>query len=352
MEWNLDKLFDLATTTGASDVLFVPGAPPIIWVAGLMQRIDSPPLTGSAVEAVFQPLLNEQEQTALRRQGDLDFSIGRAGAGRFRINLHYQRGSLSAAVRHIPEDVPSFSDLKLPESILRLADLPNGLVLVTGGAGTGKSTTLAGMVEYMNEVYSYHIVTLEDPIEFMFTHKKSVIEQREIGRDSASFSSALRHVVRQRPDVILVGEMRDLETISAALTAAETGHLVLASLHTSSADETINRIIDVFPGSRQLQVRVQLSDCLRGVICQALFHDSSDGGQVPAVEILIATPAVRRAIRDRQTHLLRGMMETGQTHGMRLMDAAIAQLVWDGRVDKADALMRARDGQVLQRMIG
>ncbi len=347
----IEQMFDLVVDRNASDVLFVPGSSPILFIGGRMQQMDHPPLNGQDVEDTFFPLLNEAMRARLDTEGDVDFSVGRPNLGRFRINLHRQRGTVGAAVRHVPHEIPSFRDLKLPDAILQLADLPNGLVLVTGGTGTGKSTTLAAMLDYINQNYAHHIITLEDPIEFMFTHKKSVVEQREIGQDCPSFGKALRHVVRQRPDVIMVGEMRDLETISAALTAAETGHLVFASLHTSSADEAVNRIVDVFEGNQQLQVRVQLADTLRGAICQALFHDETDGAQVPAVEIMMATPAVRRSIRDRQTRLIRGMMETGAAQGMRLMEAAISQLVHSGRVSRADALSQARDPVTLQKMI-
>ena len=351
MAWTIDQLFDVVVERKASDLLFVPGVPPVLCVAGRMERLGDADLNGDDVAETFLPLLDEHQKARLQRDGDVDFSAGRTGLGRFRINLHRQRDTLAAAVRHIPHDIPDFSALKLPGTILQLADYPNGLVLVTGGTGVGKSTTLASMISYMNEHYAHHIVTLEDPIEFIFEHKKSIVEQREIGHDCPSFSMALRHVVRQRPDVIFVGEMRDLETIGAALTAAETGHLVLASLHTSSADEAVNRIIDIFSGDRQLQARVQLSDTLRGVICQTLFHDELDGTQAPAIECMIATPAVRRAIRESQTHLLRGMMETGAAQGMRLMETSIAELVRQGRVPRALAMQRARDPIALERMI-
>ncbi|MHC4562585.1 MAG: type IV pilus twitching motility protein PilT [Planctomycetota bacterium] len=352
MSWSMDSLFELVISRNASDVLFVPGAPPVVWVAGRMHTVDAPALRGADVEETFLAALDESQRQRLAADGDLDFSLGRDGLGRLRINLHYQRGSLSAAVRHVPREAPSFGDLKLPETVLRLAELPSGLVLIVGGAGTGKSTTLAAMVDYINQTRASHVITLEDPIEYTFRHKRSIIEQREIGIDSPSFASALRHVVRQRPDVILVGEMRDLETISAALTAAETGHLVLASLHTSGADETINRIIDVFPAAQQQQVRVQLADTLRGVICQTLLHDETDNGLVPATECLMATPAVKHAIRDKQQHLLRGMMETGGIHGMCLMETSITQLVRSGRVARDEALAKARDPMVLGKMIG
>ena len=352
MARTLDELFDLVMERKASDVVLVPGSPPVIWVSGRMHPLDEPDITGQDVEDTFFSAMTDTHKMHLEREGDADFSVGRPDIGRFRINLHRQRGTLSAAIRHVPSQIPSVADLKLPPAILELADLPNGLVLVCGGTGVGKSTTLAAMLDYINETYAYHIITMEDPVEFTFRHKRSIFEQREIGSDSPSFASALRHVVRQKPDVIFVGEMRDLETMSAALTAAETGHLVLASLHTSAADEAVNRIVDVFSGDRQLQIRVQLADTLRGVVCQTLLHDESDDGLVPAIECMMATQAVKRAIRDRQTHLLRGIIETGAAAGMCLMDAAIAQLVRQGRVLRDEAMRKARDPLALQRMIG
>jgi len=351
MTWTLDQLFDIVVSKHGSDICFVPGAPPVIWVAGRMVQLDLPPLEPSAVDATFLPLLSEDQRRVLNATGDLDFSLGRTDIGRLRLNLHRQRGTLSATIRYIPYEVPKFENLKLPRRLLGLADLPRGLVLVTGGAGTGKSTTLASMVNYMNQVYAYHIITLEDPIEFTFKHGRSVIEQREIGVDCPSFSAALRHVVRQRPDVILVGEMRDLETISAALTAAETGHLVLASLHTVNAVETISRIVDVFPGPQQAQVRVQLADTIQGVACQTLFHDEVDGTMVPAVEIMVATPAIRRAIRDNETHLLHGMIETGKSLGMQTMDNAIADLARARRISASDAMAKCQNPEKLAKLI-
>jgi twitching motility protein PilT len=344
-------MLQLMVAKGASDIILVAGAAPVVWVAGAMQSLGSEPLKDSDIGSCFLPLLSDDQRERLERVGDVDFSIGKAGVGRMRINLHRQRGTLSAATRFIPHEVPAFESLKLPPRIRDFADLPHGIVLVTGGAATGKSTTLASLIEYINCTYAYHIVTLEDPVEFTFSHKKSIIEQRQIGQDSESFASALRHIVRQRPDVVLVGEMRDLETISAALTAAEIGHLVLASLHTSDVVETVNRIIDIFPGAQQTQIRVQLAGTLQGVVCQALFRDEIDGGLVPAVEIMIPNPAIRRAIRDNETHLIAGMIETSKKEGMQTMDAAIAQLIAGGRVSLADGLARAQNPEKLARMV-
>jgi len=351
MDWTIDSMFDLLKRRGASDLVFAPGSGAVLWVAGVMEVLDGNAMTAGQIESIFRPLLNEDRRRRYERTGDVDFSTERDGAGRLRLNVHRTNSGMAAAIRFIPSKVPSFETLKLPMKVLELADLPHGLVLVTGGAGTGKSTTLASMIEYINGRYAYHIVTMEDPIEFRFTHARGVVEQREVGLDCESFASALRHVVRQRPDVIMVGEMRDLETIAAALTAAETGHLVLASLHTNSAPQTVDRIIDIFPPNQQRQVRVQLSAALQGVVCQSLFHDERDGGMVPAVELMLCTPAVRRAIRDDETHLLAGMIEMGKSAGMSSMDESIAALVRDGAVAAAAARTRAHNAEKLQKLI-
>ena len=347
----LQDIFEVVRQLSASDVIFTPGVPPAVWVAGQMRLLEVPPLVPEEITALFLPLLQDEQRTRLREQGDLDCGIGAPGLGRLRVNLHQQRGTLSAAVRFIPHEVPALSDLGLPPRVQEFTRLPHGLVLVTGGAATGKSTTLAAMIDDMNRRCAYHIITLEDPIEYTFRHGRSIIEQREIGVDAPSFASALRHIVRQRPDVVLIGEMRDLETISAALTAAETGHLVLATLHTNSAVATIDRIIDAFPGDRQAQVRVQLASTLQGVVCQALFYDRRTEHMTPAVEIMVPTPAIRRAIRDHETHLLSGMVETGMAHGMQSMDMAISRLAADGRISLEEALAKAQDPEKMRRQI-
>lgn len=351
MSWTIDQMFNLVVERHASDIVLVPGTPPALWVSGRMTMLDAEPLRPDDVAQAFLPTLKDSQRATLEAMGDVDYSLGRENVGRLRINLHRQRGSIGAAIRFIPHEIPTFENLSLPSRVLDLADLPRGLVLVTGGAGSGKSTTLAAMIDYINHNHDYHVITLEDPVEFTFRHARSVIEQREVGPDCPSFVSALRHVVRQRPDAILVGEMRDLETISAALTAAETGHLVMASLHTVSAVETISRIIDVFPAGQQAQVRVQLADTLRGVVCQTLFPDQLSEGMVPAAEILIATPGIRRAIRENETHLIGGMIEMGMAQGMRTMDSAIAELVAAGRIPRTLALTRAQNPDRLAKVL-
>jgi twitching motility protein PilT len=347
----VDQVLETMVKRGASDMIFVAGAPPVIWVTGQMQSVGSEHLMDADIASCFCPLLTDIQRERLDKVGDVDFSIGKAGVGRLRVNVHRQRGTLSVASRFIPHDVPAFDTLKLPLRVRDLADLPHGLVLVTGGSATGKTTTLAALIDHINRNYAYHIITLEDPVEFTFTHGRSIIEQREIGQDCETFASALRHIVRQRPDVVLVGEMRDLETISAALTAAEIGHLVLASLHTNNATETVNRVIDIFPATQQTQIRVQLAGTLQGVVCQCLFRDECDGGLIPAVEIMIPNPAIRRAIRDNETHLLTGMIETGKAAGMQTIDAAIAELITTGKVSLADGLAKAGNPEKLARLV-
>ncbi len=351
MGWTIDQMFELVMERRVSDIVLAPGMPPVVWISGRMFPLDLPPLTPGEVADAFMPTLSAAHRAKFDSIGDVDYSLGRENVGRLRVNLHRQRGTVAAAVRFIPHEIPAFDNLQLPPRVRDLANLPRGLVLVTGGAGSGKSTTLAAMIDYINKTHAYHVITMEDPVEFTFRHGRSVIEQREVGLDSPSFVSALRHVVRQRPDVILVGEMRDLETISAALTAAETGHLVMASLHTVSAVETVSRIIDVFPATQQSQVRVQLADTLQAVVCQSLFPDQATEGLVPAVEILIANPGIRRAIRESETHLIAGMIEMGRAAGMRTMDESILELVSRGRITRQMALTRAQNPERLAKQL-
>ncbi len=337
---------------GGSDLLLVAGAPPTVFVGGAWVALEPDVLDGDDVADCVTPILNGEQREVLRQTRDLDLGLAAPGLGRFRINIHYQRGALAAAVRSIPPEPPAFERLGLPVQILDFADFPHGLVLVVGGAGQGKSTTIAALLEHMNQTRPRHVITIEDPIEFAFQNKQCIIEQRQIGDDSPSFASALRHVLRQRPDVIFVGEMRDLETFAAALTAAETGHLVLATLHTANAVQTLDRIIDVFPPAQQPQVRTQLAMVLRAVLCQTLVRDQLNDGLAPATEILIGTTAVRRAIRENETHLIGSMLETGRNHGMHTMEQALAEFVRSGRVSLEEALARTADAARLRRMCG
>lgn len=337
---------------GASDLLLIAGHPPVIYTAGQWIPLADQSLTAEQVAAAVNSLLNDARRAELHARQDVDFALSVPGVGRFRVNLHSQRGTPAAAFRAIPLGVPPFAQLGLPPQVLGFADYPSGLVLVTGCTGQGKSTTLAAIIDHMNRSRRDHVITIEDPIEFLFTTGTCLIEQREIGQDSPSFVSALRHVLRQRPDVILIGELRDLETISTALTAAETGHLVLASLHTAGAAQTIARIIDVFPAAQQPQVRTQLTASLRAIVCQRLVRDRLNESLAPATEILVATPAIARAIRDNETHLVYGMIETGRQRGMTTLEQSLAELVREGRVDTKDALAAATDPGRLARLLG
>lgn len=340
-----------ANDVGASDLLLVAGAPPSIYLNTSLQSMSEKRLGAPDLKDMVMDFLDEEQRERLVEHRDLDFSFAHARAGRCRINIHYQRRSLAVAVRLIDSDIPDLEQLALPAQMADLADLPRGLVLITGPAGSGKSTTLAALLERINHRRRAHVITMEDPIEFTFKNKKSIIEQREIGDDSPSFFDALRHVVRQKPDIIMVGEMRDLETVSATLTAAETGHLVLASLHTNGAAQTIDRIVDTFDSERQEQVRSQLSMTLRAIASQTLFHNERYGGMIAAVELMIMTPAIARAIRDNNTHLISGMIETGGQLGMQTLDAAIAQLVKKGLIGHEAAMAKAADPARLERIL-
>jgi twitching motility protein PilT len=282
---------------------------------------------------------------------ELDASYTAPGVGRFRLNAFVQRGNVGAVLRAIPFTIPEFHTLGLPPSVAAFADAPRGLVLVTGPTGSGKSTTLASLVDIVNRTRRAHIMTVEDPIEFIHHHKQSTVNQREVGQDTRSFATALRHVLRQDPDVILVGEMRDLETIATALTAAETGHLVFGTLHTQSAGQSVDRIVDVFPAHQQQQVRTQLAATLRGVVTQQLVP-MAGGGRAVAAEVLVVTNAIRTLIRDGKTHQIASTMQSGGKQGMQTMDAGLAQLVTDGRVTIEDALACSHDEDEVRRLAG
>jgi len=348
----LDTWLRALVDNGGSDLLLVDDAPAQILIAGNWCALDSSVLHGEVILDAFDAVLSTEQRDTFARERDLDFAHQIDGLGRFRINLHYQRGTPAAAIRSIAAAPPKLVDLGLPEAVQSLAQFNSGLVLVTGGTGHGKSTTIAGLIEHINQQRRAHIVTVEDPIEYLFANQQSIIEQREVGDDTPAFASALKHVLRQKPDVIVIGEMRDLETMAAALTAAETGHLVLATLHTSSAAHTLARIIDVFPAAQQGQIRAQLAASLRAILCQRLLPDQLNDGLVPAVEIMMATPAIRRTIRENEAHLIYGMIETGRRVGMCTMEQSLRELVDAGRVSPTDAVAGASDPLRLQAMIG
>lgn len=332
----LDELFKIALKKNASDLHLVVGVPPTLRIAGELVPVEKASvLTAKAVEDLVKSILTREQEEKFSRDRELDFAH-EAGEARFRVNLHWSRGTPGLAARLIPKDIPTMDDLGLPKPVQDFISLPHGLVLVTGPTGSGKSTTLASMIEAVNQSEAVNIVTLEDPIEFLFEQKKSLIRQRELGNDMNSFSEALKHVLRQDPEIIMVGEMRDLETVSAALTLAETGHLVFATLHTWGAAQTVERIIDVFPPHQQSQVRLQLALTLRGVVSQQLLTKIG-GGRVAAREILISTPAIANLIRENKIPQMNNIIQTSAKLGMVSLAQDLKRLIKEGQVAKEDA---------------
>jgi twitching motility protein PilT len=337
----------------ASDIHLTAGAPPSIRVRGRLIPLEGLPAlnvqdTREIVYSILSDVQRQQFETA--RQVDFSYSVPRLA--RMRVNAYVQRGAVSAAFRVIPGKADTLEKLGMPEAVRKMAALPRGIVLVTGPTGSGKSTTLAAMIDEINTTREDHILTIEDPIEFLHSHKRCLVNQRELGSDATSFAEGLRAALRQDPDVILVGEMRDLETISTALTAAETGHLVLATLHTQDAPQTIDRVIDVFPPHQQQHVRVMLSAALQGVIAQQLLPTADGSGRVAAVEVLVPTPGVRNLIREGKTHQIYSAIQTGGEHGMQTMDAALAELVRLGKITRDVARRRASVPAELERLLG
>ncbi len=332
-------LLQMANQSNASDIILVVGSPPALRVDGVIKPMELEPLTPKESERLIFSMLSKEQIEIYRQQKELDLSFSVEGLARFRVNVHQQRGSMAAALRRIPLNIPSFKELGLPEKVIsQLCTARSGIVLVTGQAGSGKTTTVASMVDFINKSRSCHILTIEDPIEFLHKHNKSVVEQREVYKDSSSFATALRYIMRQNADVIFIGEMRDLETISTALTASEIGQLVLATLHTIDASETINRIIDVFPWRQQQQVRVQLSTTLTGVISQRLLPRAHKSGLVAACEVMLATPSLRHLIREGNVHQIQNVIETGAKYGMQSMDQALVKLYQDKTISKDELL--------------
>jgi len=350
---NLRALLEEMIRVGASDLHITAGERPKLRVDGeIVNAVSNPILTPKDTLNLAYSILTENQKKRFETEDELDFSFGIANLARFRGNVYRQRGCVSLAIRQIPFHVKTISELGLPPQIERLAEKPRGLVLVTGPTGSGKSTTLAAMIDKINRERRGHILTVEDPIEFIHKHQGCLVNQREVGADTKSFASALKYALRQDPDVILIGEMRDLETISAALTIAETGHLALATLHTNSAAETINRIIDVFPSHQQSQVRAQLAFVLEGVVTQTLLPRAKGSGRVCACEIMICTPAVRACIRDDKVHQIYSIMQAGKKHGMQTMNDAFYQLIVSGEVTEEECLKRSSDPAELLRMLG
>ena len=338
--------------SGASDLHVTVNAPPTIRVDGVLRQVDGTSVWNRAkVTSALLSILTPEQRIAFDKELELDLAYTLSANARFRVNIYQQRNSMGAAFRLIPTEIKQLKDLGVPETIGRFAKLPRGLVLVTGPTGSGKSTTLAALIDLVNRTRADHIVTVEDPIEFMHKNHKSLVNQREVGPDTHSFANALKHVLRQDPDVILIGELRDLETISVALTAAETGHLVFATLHTQDAAQTIDRIIDVFPPHQQGQVRSQLAAVLQGVVCQTLVKKASGSGRVVATEILIATPAINNLIREGKTYQIASAMQAGRDHGMHTMDSHLADLANAGMITVAAAIEKAQDVESLKQLI-
>ena len=335
----------------ASDLHLSVGSPPIIRINGQLERLDYPRLSANDTRELIYSILSQEQRQRLENEWEIDFSYSVPGRARFRVNAYFQRNSLGAAFRLIPILIKKLEDLGLPKSLHDLTRKPRGFCIVTGPTGSGKSTTLAAMIDEINETRDEHIMTVEDPIEFLHRHKKCMVNQREVGADTKSFNRALKSVLRQDPDVILVGEMRDTETMSTALTAAETGHLVFATLHTQDAPQTIDRIIDVFPPYQQDQIRVQLSTTLMGVCTQQLLPTADGRGRVVACELLVPTPAVRNLIREGKTHQIYSVMQTGTQHGMQTMDAALADLVRRGLITRELAMRRSSTPEDLKRLL-
>ncbi|MCZ7526111.1 MAG: type IV pilus twitching motility protein PilT [Acidimicrobiia bacterium] len=335
-----------------SDLHLTAGSHPVVRIHGELRALtDFPVLNGSQIRQMVYAIITQKQREKFENELELDTSYTLPGRSRFRVNVFLQRDSVGAVMRVIPYEIVDFDLLGIPASVKPMADLPRGLVLVTGPTGSGKSTTLASLIDIVNRSKPLHIMTVEDPIEFLHHHKRALVNQREVGEDTHSFANALKHVLRQDPDVILVGEMRDLETIATALTAAETGHLVFATLHTQDAPQSIDRIIDVFPSHQQQQIRVQLASSLQGIVTQQLLPTTDGAGRVVACEVLVATPAIRNLIREGKVHQIYSLMQAGGKHGMATMDQSLAALVRGGVITLDTALERCANEEELRRLL-
>jgi twitching motility protein PilT len=351
---SLDHLLAAAVSRNASDVLLIAGVAPVLRINGALSIGSGQTLDAEDVRGMVLPLLEAPQAEELQKKRSVDFGFVREGIGRFRVNIHYQRGTPAASIRLLPARIPSLESLHLPPSLARLAERRQGLVLVTGPTGCGKTSTLAALIDIVNTKRAAHVVTIEDPVEYQHANRASIIEQIEVGRDTPDFAVTLRSIMRQTPDVILVGEMRDAETMSTVLTAAETGHLVLSTLHTNDAIQAVSRILDSFPSANQPQIRQQLSLALAAVIAQQLVPgaDGAPGSRWPATEVMIATDAVRALVRKGDDHQLRSQLSVGRTEGMMTMEQSLADLVQQGRISRETAFAHCFRSDDLQRYLG
>jgi twitching motility protein PilT len=348
----LNSMLKTMVEQGASDLHLTTNSPPMIRIDGALRPLNAPALNPSDTKQISYSILTDKQKQRLEENLELDFSFGIKGLSRFRANVFHQRGAIAAAFRQIPYEIRGIRELGLPPVVESLCKKPRGLVLVTGPTGSGKSTTLAAMLDRVNQDRTDHIVTIEDPVEYLHSHKGCIVNQRELNADTHSFANALKSVLRQDPDIVLIGEMRDFETVEAALRVAETGHLTFATLHTNSAAETLNRIIDVFPPHQQAQIRVQLSFVLQGIMCQSLLKKASGKGRALAMEILIPTTAIRNLVREDKIHQIYGMMQTGQTkHGMQTFNQSLAALYFKRQITLQVAIARSSYPDELQEII-
>ena len=349
---DINSILHLVAERKASDLHLRVPSPPVLRLNGALVPVGEwQQMTAEDTKEVFESITSESQRDTFYRELELDLAYSVAGLGRFRVNVSLQRGTFSLSFRPVPLHIPSIDELNLPEVCKSLILRSKGLVLVTGPTGSGKSTTLAAMIDYLNECECRNVITIEDPIEFLHSNKKCLIAQRDLGDDTRSFATALRHVLRQDPDVVMLGEMRDLDTIATAITAAETGHLVLGTLHTTSAPQTIDRIIDVFPPNQQQQIRMQLSLVLEGVISQVLLPRADGGGRVAAFEVMVATPAIKNLIREGKTFQISSYLQTGGQYGMQTLDQALQALVEKGLVTIDEALMRTSTPDELRSVV-
>jgi twitching motility protein PilT len=352
MDFDFSDVLIEVIERNASDLHMTAGSPPMVREHGKLHPLDYPKLTPQVVREVVYSILTNDQRQRLETDWQVDLAYSIPNRARFRVNAYFQRASIGAAFRLIPQEMPKLGDLGLPPVLQEFTKKPRGFVLVTGPTGSGKSTTLAAMLDLINDERQEHIMTIEDPIEFLHRHKRCIVNQRELGGDAKSFALALKAALRQDPDVILVGEMRDLETIATALTAAETGHLVFATLHTQDTAQTVDRIVDVFPPQQQYQVRVQLSVSLQGIVTQQLLPTADGKGRICAAEVLVPTPAIRNLIREGKTHQIYSTLQTGGAHGMQTMDASLAELVRKHIISRDLAESRSSAPEELRRLMG